>query len=402
MWRIPGPLIAGTQAFDQTFTVNTLIGDLYAFLGAPAGPAQVTFIIDGASLGDIRITSDFFPGSSFDFTCINGGQVVGLGGDGGDGADSFGSTGGQPGDGTDGSHAIDTVFAVSLDVDDGFLFGGGGGGGGGAYINLGLTGVGGGGGGGGRGFQTSNGGLGGSQPASPPGQDGTSGDLSTIGLGGSGGTPSFANVGGDGGQFGSAGGVGYSSDIYTGATNKTYRYNGGTAGTSGNAYFFTGASAGLTLSGAKSEATLRSEGRIKGEVADWKVDLPFERIHTQTDSGTLTVGFQFNNDGRLILLNDLGGDADDTGFWNTENNQGASFGDDYEVRIAAWQEGTWDAEAAAIGTWSALTADRVWSITSATGIESTAAYFEIRRNDVPLNPDEEVLCGGWLLAETDN
>lgn len=157
-FRIPQALIAGGGSTRLTITSDTLIGNLHTFFGSPPGPRDVVLTVDGADVGDVRITLDWAPGSTFEIVCINDGRVLGLGGDGGAGGSDFGSTG-DPGEhGADGGAAIASAYNVSIDVDDGYLLGGGGGGGGGAYADNGADGDSGGGGGGGQGFSPTDGG----------------------------------------------------------------------------------------------------------------------------------------------------------------------------------------------------------------------------------------------------
>lgn len=64
------------------------------------------------------------------------------------------------------------------------------------------------------------------------------------------------------------------------------------------------------------------------------------------------------------------------------NGQVAGIGDGYEVRNAANVSGSWDTEAAGVGSWIALTADRTWyrecAYLDGTGINVVRSTFEIR------------------------
>lgn len=133
MWRNP-LIIAGGGAVTLTITSDTLIGNLHTFLGSPTGQQAINILIDGADVGDVQITTDFAAGSTFTFQCINGGRILGLGGDGGKGANRpvASNTYNSGNKGSPGGHAIDSQYDVNIDIDDGYLFGGGGGGGGGS------------------------------------------------------------------------------------------------------------------------------------------------------------------------------------------------------------------------------------------------------------------------------
>lgn len=379
---------------EVTYTVNTLIGNLWTHLGSPAGPKSVQITVDGATIGDVDVTADWTGGSTFTFICINGGRIVGLGGNGGAGGPDYGSTGEAGSPGTDGTRAISSDgFQIDLDIDDGYLFGGGGGGGGGSFTDNGATGTPGGGGGGGQGYSATAGGTAGLANGFPPSDDGDGGSIGGPGIHGDGGLgvePS--SNGGDGGVWGSGGQAGNSSDLLFGA-GFAFLYYGGLGGRGGQAFepVNTGT---LNLNGAKSEATLRSEGRIKGETDADAVNLPGFLQNEPVDVGSITAGFRFDSDGDLTETSNVGGgDVENTVYWIDGTT--VSIGDRYQVRIRNTassddQSGTWGTQPAVQGTWSSLSANRLWDFTSVSD-DGIAALFEIRRDDVPGNPDTEII-----------
>jgi hypothetical protein len=373
VWRIPPPLFAGSGVINQVFTSDTLIGDLYTFLGSPSGPQEVTLTVDGADIGDVRITGSFAGGSTFDIICINGGRVVGLGGEGGDGGNDNGATGTSGSFGSNGGHALSiTGFTVNLDIDDGFLLGGGGGGGGGGYSSTNNSP--GGGGGGGQGFGTGiSGGAAGTPTGTPVANPGGDGSKSGPGTGGNGGdTTAPGNAGGNGGSWGYGGAIG---EFPTTAPSNF----GGAGGSAGSAMVGSGT---LVFSGTKSQTTLEAENRIIGEIGGY-INIPgFLSNGVGGDNNSKTCGFDFQNDtgGTLTLIRSGGtppsSNTNRTDSWEIGNLNNA----DYELAaLSGMRDGTWDASAAADGTWTVLTtADLIWSITT-TGNDAVTQMFAIRR-----------------------
>lgn len=161
---------------------------------------------------------------------INGGIILGRGGNGGNGANAPGGGASSPAGGTGniGGAALAVSVPVTINNTSGFIRGGGGGGGGGGgrtYVNRGAWAVAGGGGGGGIG--TSSGGPGGtaSSPNGAPyfrvGNPGSGGTATTVGSGGTGGSlsgPYFIGTGGTGGAGGNFGSGGASGNPATGNT----------------------------------------------------------------------------------------------------------------------------------------------------------------------------------------
>ena len=107
MFSSPLSLIAGGQLIERTISTDTLIGNLWTFLGSLEGVRDVTLIIDNADAGDIQVTLDWTAGSTFTIICINGGRILGLGGAGGRGGDDFGATGEAGLDAINGTPVLD-------------------------------------------------------------------------------------------------------------------------------------------------------------------------------------------------------------------------------------------------------------------------------------------------------
>lgn len=403
MWRVPVPLIAGVSgAVTETFTADEYIGDLYAYLGSPTGIVTLNWTVDAADLGEIIIPNTFAPGSSFTFTLINGGRIVGEGGNGGVGGPDLGATGEAGSPGADGTAAIQADgHDVSVDCDDGFLLGGGGGGGGGAYNDTGTGGDAGGGGGGGQGWSGGSGGAGGNPSFGlPPPDDGTAGTRMAPGAGGDGGgTSDVASRGGTGGAWGSGGALGASTEMLS--TTGVMFYYGGAGGQAGAAFEGSGG-AEITFTGAKNEATLRSENRVKGETGEPYVNMLQLNIASMvvTPMATETVGWEFERDGNLVRINTESGDTTYTDRW-TNGTGPAAHGDDYEIREIEHDGDPWTTTGAGVGTWVALSATREWSITETapSARETAAGSFEIRRADAA-GADERLMT--FYLSATWN
>lgn len=420
MWRIPSPLIAGQSGvFVETFTSDTYIGDLYVYLMSPTVPVDVEWTVDGCDLGEIIIPNTFAAGSSFTFICVNSGRICGVGGAGGFGADDYGTYGGNSGPGFNGGHAIQsTGFAVSVDVDDGYLLGGGGGGGGGSYNAPGGVGTdvdAGGGGGGGQGFYGGAGGAAGASIGVPAATAGSAGSVSTFGLGGKEGRTN-ANSGGNGGKWGSGGQLGKCADLML----FQFPYLvGGAGGRAGNA-FMPVSGASIAYDGVKSEATLRSEGRIKGCTSSFIPAYNGEGIVQEyvdiSVAGSNQTGVTFQTNGNLLRGNLSSTPTTITNRWLTATN--ATEAAKYEIRerngdgngsatnpLTTSQDvsGTWNTRINVTpGTWTTLLSARTQSITSATGVDQAGTIMEIRRNDVPGNPDDEIICTFAVYAVDEN
>ena len=392
-----------------TCTEDIFVGNLHNFLGNPAGPQDVTFIVDGCDVGLFRITADWDGGSTFVIQCINGGRVLGLSGTGGVGGNDFEATGtaGQPGG--QGQPALQSDgFTVDIDIDDGFLLGGGGGGGGGGWqrtagfpILLGNPGSGG---GGGQGFLSVPGALPGTFNFLPAGNPGGGGGLNGPGAGGAGAGANQFPAGGAGGGWGSGGRTGHSQDPLN--FNGGLSFNGGVGGRGGQAFRqINGAT--LNLIGAKSEATLRTEGRIRGETAFKQVALNATSLQVFDNSlGTVIVGWLWDNNGNLTKVKFPGTGGPVAGFWSDAPLQ-VGFGDDYEVRISSRpglstdREGTITTFPASDGTWVDLVNGKQWSaVSGGAGINAWGALFEVRRKDF-FNPDD-IIDSIWLTAEADH
>ncbi len=176
---------------------------------------------------------------------INGGFIIGMGGNGGAGSGGSGSSSVAGSAGAAGGLALSVSVAVSI-TNNKTLGGGGGGGGGGrtgiyTYVDGNkdsrLACVGGGGGGGGRSGVAANssGGAGGpatGQDSSYPGSAGSSGTSSAAGGGGAGGVGIVSVTGGAGGAGGGWGSAGSTGGNTSGLTSNTRPgpYSGGSGG----------------------------------------------------------------------------------------------------------------------------------------------------------------------------
>ena len=397
MFIIPPPLFAGSQAdISLTIDSDTYIGDLYTFLGSPSGKKNVEITVDGADVGEIIISTSWTAGSTFSFIAVNGGRILGEGGDGGNGAPDYGATGEAGSAGGNGTAAIKNngTYPVSINVDDGFLFGGGGGGGGGSYTDTGTGGDGGGGGGGGQGWSGGSFGFGGNPseglPAPGPG---TAGTRSVQGFPGAGGGPGFSATsnGGEGGTWGLGGRTGRSSNILAGfGIGSSFQYHGGLGGDAGNAY----QGSNLTLSGSDSEATLRAAGRILGELGFGlrgpSLSFSFAGFDIQPTNDDIGIAFQ--TDGRTIEINTTTSPTASSTYYAP----GAS-GANYQVRVRGLTGDTDDAPdiGTTPGTWATINTLRqfYWNFT---GNGAKAALFEMRRSDIPGVGTDDVMLSFYL------
>ena len=395
MWRIPLSLLGG-GAVDIEPLVSTYIGDLWVYLGSPSEPVDVTVRANNVDLAEIIITNDFTAGSTFNFIATNNGRFIGTGGGGGDGGDDNGATGSAGTKGNAGGHAIQSdTFAVNIDVDGGFLLGGGGGGGGGSYNFTGMGGgTPGGGGGGGAGWGDAAGGAAGNPTFNPLAAAGTAGSQIIEGNGGDGGT-ALNNDGGDGGGYG-YGGI-YGQFAQPGSQQNVSSGNGGPGGRAGAAFFPVNL-ATATLNGAKSEATLRTETRLKGEI-DGVVNIAnITNTATIISAGTETAAFYFVNDtaGTLHKVNTQINDVEYTDRWYSGNSITAS---DYEVRtVVGTNVGTWDTTPAGWvnGTWQAISISRDWEVTDTSAAGYAGALFQVRRAGDTGGGDEGAMASGFL------
>jgi len=394
MWRIPLSLIAGGTQQAFTITSDELIGNLWVWMGSPSVPVNVTLTIDNADVGNIYVPADFTAGSTFQITCINGGRVLGLGGDGGVGGNDTGATGTAGGGGDDGGAAISSEgWTINVDVDNGFLFGGGSGGGGGGAADRGATADAGGGGGGGQGWTGGTGGTGGTG-STPSAENGVNGLRSASGAGGGGGgvTAPFPD-GGAGGNWGEAGVRGY---------HDSEQLRAGVAGIAGNAFLPVSGAAAINYNGSLTEAQLRSTGRLKGETEGLIVLHPFRNAFAFHPSTSAILGWQWENDGQLEKLDGIDGSVFQDGyFWrDTLNGIGIANFDNtiYEIiQDSATREGTWDAQFPTEDTYYALSTDRTLSFTTAINQE-TSQMVRIRRTAAAGGDGGDLAMGyykGW-------
>lgn len=403
MWRVPLPLIGGGGDIAVTIDSDTYIGDLHTWLGGPTGIRDVQITADGADVGEIIITTAFASGSTFEFIAVNGGRFLGEGGNGGNGGQDLGSTGEAGDEGEDGTAAITNqgTFAVSINVDDGFLFGGGGGGGGGAYTDTGTGGDAGGGGGGGQGWSGGTGGFAGASIGLPPATDGTAGTRIGAGSAGDGGGVSATSDGGDGGTWGLGGKSGRSSNLIGGVGGfGSLFYYGGLGGKAGRAY----SGSNLTLSGSSSEATLRSQGRILGETSSNALNVPslmFNFWAGDIQPTNDNIGITFQSTGSTLEINTTQSPTASTQYYLIG---GSGTGANYQVRTRGLTgdiDGAFASEAASPGTWVTLSSSRSWWH-NYTSSGTRAALFELRRSDIPSVGADDVMASVFLKTSMES
>jgi len=229
--------IAYENAIPFTISTNSTDLDLFVFAGSPIAAGNYVFTINTgvtikSSISTIAaMASGSFPAGST-IGIINNGSIIGGGGKGGRGGFSFSLCGHISGaNGIDGGHSIDTLFDITIDNTNGYIFGGGGGGGGGESMNAGTTGITGGGGGGVAGNNGGDFGIHGQTACASHrhGDDGTAGTTvgGAGGIGGEiGGGATWAGNGGNGGEYGANGAAGTTGDSSS---------NGGLGGAAGKA-----------------------------------------------------------------------------------------------------------------------------------------------------------------------
>lgn len=402
-------MIAGSQStVAETISADTYVGDLYVYLSSPTQRVDVTITADAADVGEIIIPNTFVAGSTFEFVAINGGRFLGVGGAGGAGGNDLGAAGEAGNPGSNGGHAIDNngTYAVSINVDDGYLFGGGGGGGGGSYTNDGTFGHPGGGGGGGQGYTGATGGLAGTPNGLPIAAAGTAGSRVAAGAGGvSTGATGGTSDGGDGGTWGLGGKTGRTSSLLNVGSGGLL-YNGGLGGDAGRAY--SGNVGTLTLSGSDSEATLRTNGRILGEIGTGGgylsgPTLLFNALGWDIQPVTANVGIEFNSAGYLIEIDTTSSPGASTSYYITG---GGGTGANYEVRVrnlSGDSQVAWDTSAAAAGTWVGCSVTRQWYNTD-TNFGLGGSLFEMRRADIPgtTSTSDEVMLSFFVRAQLES
>lgn len=406
MFRIPSPLMSGGLDYETTVDADVYIGDLYTYLGNPSGPVNLNWLIDGADVGEIIISNSFASGSTFEFTLINGGRILGMGGAGGAGGNDLGATGTAGSAGGNGTPAIKSNgFPVFLNADAGYLLGGGGGGGGASYYDTGAGGDAGGGGGGGQGWGTAAGGAAGASIGTPIAEGGAPGTRTIAGSGGlcggtSGSVSGFA--GGDGGGFGWGGHTGNSSNLGL----QTWLYYAGLGGKAGEAFYgYNGGS--ITFTGSADETLLRSQSRIKGETSNIRLNAAgFHMIFGSMVSGDsgITLSYDFLSTGNITKHGKVPLGTTTTIITDEWlNSSGTGLGANYEIRrtrgLAGDTVGGWDIEAAAAGSWVSLATAREWGVLGTYGgTGGAASLFEIRRSDVP-SPADNRQASFWLRIE---
>lgn len=92
------------------------------------------------------------------------------------------------------------------------------------------------------------------------------------------------------------------------------------------------------------------------------------------------LGVRFNNDGSIDRRINVVGvptySQIQVGEWTLVEPL-PGIGNSYEIRQASLTTGTWTVEAAAVGVWVALTADREWNLLGGAGGDTTTGQFEI-------------------------
>lgn len=390
-FSIPISLVSSASS-TLTFTEDTYIGDLYAYMDSPSQPVEVVINVDNCDVGYIYISNQFNAASTFTVNCLNNGRVIGVGGAGGAGGDDLGGAGTRGKKGFDGGHAIvSDGFNVSVDIDNGYLLGGGGGGGGGGFNDLGATGDPGGGGGGGQGWGTSTGGAAGTPsgfPVASAGGEGNSGAAGGAGEGGAVGT----NDGGAGGGWGEAGGYGGwpQPELLNLNSSEPGDGCGGMGGNSGSAFYGT-SGAVISFDGAKSEATLRTESRILGETLGKIVLLNSYADDFITGAGSTSITWTFLTDGRL--QRNQGGT---TFNFTTQWYVGACTGANYQVRFlsdtAGGLGGGWDSGMTA-DAWNTLSSSASVAISATGARDSAISGFQLRRTG-----ETNIIASGILTA----
>jgi hypothetical protein len=217
---------------------------------------------------------------------------------------------------------------------------------------------------------------------------GAAGSRLASGSGGSGANTTTDNRGGDGGGFGLGGRTGISTDIQSGSFGfETLFLNGGRGGTAGEAFKGINGST-LTLTGSKSEATLRSEGRILGETSTNRIVVPSKfSVFGATTMGesNIAIGPVFKSDGNIDR--DPGTGSITTTTTNWLNGSSAGVGASYEIRASSVagqsdNTGVWLSRPTP-GTWVSLSVNVPFYVdASYPTTESATHLVEIRRDDI--------------------
>jgi hypothetical protein len=157
-----------------------------------------------------------------------------------------------------------------------------------------------------------------------------------------------------------------------------------------------------TFNGVKSEATLRSESRIKGDTEFTAVSLGVFAITEDSVFASSTHGWRFNNNGNLLEINSDKGNTTFTTSWTQRTL--TDVGDNYEIRqrgLAGDDGFTWDASPGAAGTWFSLSLNREWTITQANpNFDKALSLIEIRRTDLPAgSSDDEITDSIFITAK---
>jgi hypothetical protein len=167
----------------------------------------------------------------------------------------------------------------------------------------------------------------------------------------------------------------------------------GRAGGDGGSAFYGTNGATATLNGAKSETTLRTENRIKGELGG-RLAMPnaTSAWDIVVGTGTATAEMQLRADTLGTLRRNNGGTLTDfTDFWYL--GEAAITSGDYEMRYLGLTGGGWDTEPGVVDTWYRLDTNRTFSISATSGVKSALYCVEVGRYN-----ENEACAIGYVFA----
>lgn len=121
--------------------------------------------------------------------------------------------------------------------------------------------------------------------------------------------------------------------------------------------------------------------RVAAAAPPDSVGISAHSLHDERfNAGTVTAFIQWQNDGQLFAMRDVGSDFEYNGEWWSGEPE-ASIGNSYEARhLSSGKTGTFSGslEAAVADTWITITGNRNWGKTrSGTGSASCTATFEV-------------------------
>jgi len=136
-----------------------------------------------------------------------------------------------------------------------------------------------------------------------------------------------------------------------------------------------------------SPAELVSDGAdgAAGADAPGVVLLPFFILSESIGTLPQNADIQFNTDGSLTISGDSG-----RTWYSAAPSTG--IGSSYDVRCSSVVSGTWDTQAAAVGTWIQISSNRLWrmsrTVMEGAGSDQISATFQIRPTGGPAILDE--------------